>query len=213
VAKVPLAALAGVLFATTVRMVEIGSLRAIMRATPGDAIIVVLTFAVTVAVDLVVAVAVGMGVAMILALRAVAQTAHVSEEAIAVAGDTPQVRALRDDHIVAYRLDGPLFFGAAHRFLLKITDIAEVRIVILRMSRVSTIDATGARILGDAIEQLESRGITVLLSGIAADHDEVLIALGVAEHLRAAGRVFADTPSAIAYAQAAVGVQRQRGSE
>ena len=52
--------------------------------------------------------------------------------------------ALLAEHIVAYRLDGPLVFAAAHRFLLELSDVADVRVVILRMSRVSTIDATGA---------------------------------------------------------------------
>ncbi len=42
----------------------------------------------------------------------------------------------------------------------------EVRVVILRMSRVTAVDATGARVLGDTITRLERRGIIVMLSGI-----------------------------------------------
>jgi SulP family sulfate permease len=76
------------------------------------------------------------------------------------------------------------------------------------MSRVSTIDATGARMLGDAITQLERRGIVVLLTGISAKHDDVLSALGVADHLRREGLIFADTPSAIAQARGIVHVER-----
>ncbi|MEU8270724.1 hypothetical protein AB0B89_26645 [Sphaerisporangium sp. NPDC049002] len=72
VGRIPLAALAGVLLATTVRMVEVGSLRALARATRGDAIVLVLTFTVTVVFDLITAVAVGLGLAVVLALRAVA---------------------------------------------------------------------------------------------------------------------------------------------
>lgn len=45
---------------------------------------------------------------------------------------------------MAYRLDGPLFFAVAHRFLLELTEVADVRVVILRMSRISALDATGA---------------------------------------------------------------------
>jgi SulP family sulfate permease len=73
--------------------------------------------------------------------------------------------------------------------------------VILRMSRVSTIDATGAQVLGDVITRLQRRGITVLLSGIAPGHDQVLTTLGVAEQLRRDGLVFPDTPAAIRYAR------------
>ncbi|MGS2614812.1 SulP family inorganic anion transporter [Micromonospora sp. LZ34] len=202
VGRIPLAALAGVLLATTIRMVEAGSLRALARATHGDALVLVLTFTVTVALDLVTAVAVGVGVAVVIALRAVARTARVEQVPLDRGEHSAEEHALLADHIVAYRLDGPLFFAAAHNFLLQLSDVAHVRVVILRMSRVSTIDATGAQVLGDAILRLHGRGITVLLSGIAPGHDQVLAALGVADQLRHDGLVFPDTPSAIRHARA-----------
>ncbi|MER7441127.1 SulP family inorganic anion transporter [Micromonospora avicenniae] len=201
VGRIPLAALAGVLLATTVRMVEAGSLRALARATRGDALVLVLTFVVTVALDLVTAVAVGVGVAVLIALRAVARTARVEQVPLDRGEHSDEEHALLADHIVAYRLDGPLFFAAAHNFLLQLSDVADVRVVILRMSRVSTIDATGAQVLGDAVLRLQRRGITVLLSGIAPGHDQVLTTLGVAEQLRRDGLVFPDTPSAIRHAR------------
>ncbi len=79
VADIPLAALAGVLLATTVRMVETASIRAITRAGRGDAVVMVATFLVTVVFDLVTAVAVGVGFAAVLALRAVARSARVEQ--------------------------------------------------------------------------------------------------------------------------------------
>ncbi|MEU7996939.1 SulP family inorganic anion transporter [Micromonospora sp. NPDC049060] len=204
VGRIPLAALAGVLLATTVRMVEAGALWALARATQGDALVLVLTFAVTVALDLVTAVAVGVGVAIVIALRAVARTARVEQVPLDPGEHSAEEQALLSDHIVAYRLDGPLFFAAAHSFLLQLSDVADVRVVILRMSRVSTLDATGAQVLGDAILRLQERGITVLLSGIVPGHDQVLATLGVADQLRRDGLVFPDTPAAIRYARTVV---------
>ncbi|GAA2691537.1 SulP family inorganic anion transporter [Actinoplanes palleronii] len=201
VARIPLAALAGVLLATTVRMVETGALLALARSTRSDALVLFLTFTVTVAFDLVTAVAVGIGVAIVLALRAVARTARVEQIPLESGDHSAEEHALLAEHIVAYRLDGPLFFAAAHRFLLQLSEIADVRVVILRMSRVSTIDATGAHVLGDAISRLHRRGIVVLLSGIVASHEEVLTTLGIAEQLRRDGHVFADTPTAITHAR------------
>ena len=201
VSDIPLAALAGVLFATCVRMVETGSILALMRSNRSDAGIVVLTFGVTVVLDLVTAVGVGVGLAVVLALRAVARSARLEEVPLETGNHTAEEHALLSEHIVAYRLDGPLFFAAAHRLLLELTEIADVEVVILRMSRISTMDATGARVLGDAIARLEHRGITVLLSGIAAGHDEFLASLGVVADLRRAGRIFAGTPAAIAHAR------------
>jgi len=204
VSHIPLAALAGVLFATTVRMVEIGSVRAVARSTRSDALILLLTFAVTVAVDLVTAVAVGVGLAVLLALRAVARSAHLEQMPLEPGDHSVEEHALLSEHIVAYRLDGPLFFAAAHEFLLELSYVADVQVVILRMSRVSTIDATGAQVLGDAISQLERRGITVLLSGIASAHNDVLATLGVADHLRRDHLIFPDTPAAIQHARSLV---------
>jgi SulP family sulfate permease len=201
VSRIPLAALAGVLLATTIRMIEAGSLLALARSTRRDAVVLFLTFSVTVVFDLVTAVAVGLGVAIVLALRAVARTARLEQTPLDPGDHSAEEQELLAQHIVAYRLDGPLFFAAAHDFLLQLTEIADVRAVILRMSRVSTVDATGARILDDVITRLQRRGIIVLLSGVHPRHEQVLNALGVAADRHDERSVFPDTPSAIAHAR------------
>lgn len=200
VSHIPLAALAGVLLATTIRMVETAAIVAIARAAKGDALIMAVTFAVTVALDLVTAVAVGIGIAMLLAVRAVAKEARLEqvpldEDSRAILAEE---HALLRDHIVAYRIDGPLFFAAAHRFLLELVEVADVRVVVLRMSRVTALDTTGALVLADAIGKLEHHGILVLVSGVRADHRPLLDTLGA---LPADDRVFDHTPDAIAYAR------------
>ncbi|WP_327093150.1 SulP family inorganic anion transporter [Nonomuraea sp. NBC_01738] len=200
VARIPLAALAGVLLATAVRMVEAGSVRAMVRSTRGDAVVLGLTAVATLALDLVQAVILGLLVAGALALRAIARDVRL--DAMPIRPDLPgdHTEAEHDllaEHIVAYRLDGPLFFAAAHRFLLELSEVAAVSVVILRMSRVTTIDASGALVLGDAIERLERRGITVYVSGIRDGHHRPLHALGVIARLDAEGRVLATTPEAI----------------
>lgn len=201
VSDIPLAALSGVLFATCVRMVETGSLLALMRSTRADALIVALTFTITVALDLVTAVGAGVGVAVVLALRSVARSASLEMVPLEVGDHTAEEHALLTEHIVAYRLDGPLFFAAAHRLLLELAEVADVKVVILRMSRVTTVDSTGARVLGDTITKLERRGVIVMLSGIAPGHHDVLTSLGIDEKLSREGLIFAETPAAISHAR------------
>ena len=70
------------------------------------------------------------------------------------------------------------------------------------MSRISAIDASGARVLRDAIDKLQRRGALVLVSGIRPEHRRPLDALGTLDQLRDAGRVFPSTPEAITYAHA-----------
>ncbi|MEU4091542.1 SulP family inorganic anion transporter [Streptomyces sp. NPDC026673] len=205
VARIPLAALAGVLLATAIRMVEVGSLRAMARATRADGLVLVLTAVATLVLDLVYAVIIGLVVAGALALRAVARHARVDQ--VPLHQDLPgehsaEEHALLAEHIVAYRIDGPLFFAAAHRFLLELTDVADVSVVILRLSRITHIDATGALVLKDAIDKLSRRGITVLASGIGPGRQQPLDSLGVLDALRDAGGLFATTPEAIDAARA-----------
>ncbi|MBI2243577.1 MAG: SulP family inorganic anion transporter [Nocardioides sp.] len=208
VGEIPLAALAGVLVATAFQMVRLSSVAALLRATRGDAAVLVVTAVATVAVDLVTAVIVGLVVAGFFALRQTALAARLDEVPLEEGIDDPddtthadEERRLLDQHIVAYRMEGPLFFAAAHDFLLELSEVSDVRVVVLRMSRLSTIDATGASVLADTIARLEGRGITVLLSGLQPRHDKVLRELGVHGRLGHDRHLFATTPEAIAHAR------------
>jgi MFS superfamily sulfate permease-like transporter len=201
VSDIPLAALAGVLIATAAQMIRVSSLAAIIRSTPGDAATFVITVAATLALDLVAAVLVGFVVAGFFALRQTARTAHLAETPLDDTDHRDEEQALLDQHIVAFRLDGPLFFAAAHDFLLELAEISRVRVVILRMSHVTTIDATGAHVLADIVGRLERRGITVLLSGVRTRHVRVLQQLGVHQRLAHERHVFATTPEAIQHAR------------
>ena len=201
VSAIPLAALAGVLLATATQMVEVSSTLALLRSTRGDAVVLAITATATVVFDLVTAVILGLIVAGAVALRQMAQSAHIDEVPLDHSDHDDEERSLLAEHIVAYRLDGPLFFGAAHKFLLELSEVGDVRVVILRMSRVATLDATGASVLADTVRRLEGRGVTVLLSGIRRDHTQVLAQLGVYDELAHEQHVFDSTPAAIAHAR------------
>jgi MFS superfamily sulfate permease-like transporter len=201
VGAIPLAALAGVLVATAIQMVEASSLVALLRSTRGDAAALVITAGATILLDLVTAVILGLVVAGAFALQQMARSAHLDETDLDHSDHSAEEEALFDEHIVAYRLDGPLFFGVAHTFLIGLAELTEVRVVILRMSRVATLDATGASVLADTIKRLESRGTTVLLSGIRPEHEAVLARLGVFGELGSDRHVFEHTPDAIAHAR------------
>jgi SulP family sulfate permease len=204
VAKIPLAALAGVLMVTAIRMVEIHNVRAVVRATRSDALVFGLTAAATIAFDLIVAVELGIAVAALLALRAVARANPlVGEPGVAPAGEvtTEAEAALLAEHIVTYRIDGALFFGAAQRFLTELTAISDVRVVILRLPQLQMLDATGAQAIGQIVAELESRHITVLLKGPRPEHIKVLRAVGALDLLAHENHCFADLDAALVHAR------------
>ncbi|OXY96505.1 SulP family inorganic anion transporter [Streptomyces diastatochromogenes] len=177
VGRIPLAALAGVLLATAVRMVERDAVRAMARATRGDALVLVLTAGATLALDLVRAVLIGLGVSVLLALRAAMRGTRLTP---AAADELPG-----EAGTVTYRFDGPLLFAAAHRFRCGLADMHDgVSAVDLRLSGLTAVDATGALALKEAVAELRGRGVDVRISGVDLDHRRVLESCGV---LTAAG--------------------------
>lgn len=192
---VPLAALAGVLMVTALRMIDVATARIILRSTRSDALAFVVTALVTVSVDLIVAVFIGMTVAGFLLLRTLSRTTTVAFE------DLPGAVEHGDERIAIVRIDGPLFFAAADRVLDAVTAVDDVTVVILRLSRLGVVDATGAHMLTQIVQQLEGRGITVLLKGVQASHHELFRRVGVLDALRDAEHQFDTLDDAAAYAR------------
>ena len=203
VSHIPLAALAGVLMVTAWRMVEIHNIRAVLRSTRSDALVLVLTAAATIAFDLIVAVEIGVAVAAVLALRHVARSSGAEIEQLpldeTVTGG--EEARLLHERIVVYRLDGSLFFGASQRFLTELTAVSDVKIVILRLSQIQVLDATGAHALGEIVAELEARGITVLLKGLRPRHRRVLLAEGTLDHLAHERHLFDTLEEAVTHAR------------
>jgi len=203
VGKIPLAALAGVLMVTAVRMVELANVRAVMRSTRTDAIVLALTATATIAFDLIVAVELGIALAALFALRAVARTSSATavplSDGAVLDGDTEH--DLLDAGIVAYRIDGAMFFGAAQRFLAELTAVSDVRVVILRLPDMQVLDATGAQALGEIVSELERRHVTVLLKGPRPEHLKILSAVGALDELAHENHLFTDLDAAVAHAR------------
>jgi SulP family sulfate permease len=201
VSKIPVAALAGVLMVTGVRMIERHNIAAVVRATRSDAVVFGLTAAATIAFDLIVAIEMGMAVAAVFALRSVSLAATATPSSIEVELDVDEEHDLLAQHVIAYRLDGALFFGAAQRFLTELTNVADARVVILRMPDLQVLDATGAQALGEIVSELEGRGVTVLLKGARPTHLRSLRAVGALDRLATERHIFSDIESAVKHAK------------
>ena len=199
VGRIPLAALAGVLMVTAVRMVERHNILRIVRATRSDAMTLGITAFVTVAFDLILAVEVGLAVAALLALRHLALTSEPIAEPIAIE-DREWAGTLHRDHIVTYRLDGALFFGAAERFLHQLTEIDDVEVIVLRLPELQLLDASGAHALAEVIDRLERRHITVLLKGPRPEHLRILREVGTLDRLAHENHLFTNLDTAIEHA-------------
>jgi SulP family sulfate permease len=203
VSRVPLAALAGVLMVTACRMVELHNVRAVVRSTRSDAIVLGLTALATVVFDLIMAVEIGIAAAAVLALRHVARTAQVTPMTPDEL-DRERSGSLLDQGILTYRLDGALFFGAAQRFLTELTAVSDAKVVVLRLPDIQVLDATGAQALGEIVAELEHRGITVLLKGPRPEHLRILAVTGALDRLAHENHLFTNLDAALAHARSHV---------
>jgi len=197
VSAIPLAALSAVLMVTSLRMISWATVLRILRSTRSDALTFVLTAVVTVCFDLIEAVEIGVVVAAFFALRTVARRSGVTREAL------PGPVEPGDARIALLRLDGAMFFGAAERISNLITDPdhPDVDVVIIRMSQLGMLDATGANALSRIAEELEARGITVIIKGVRPEHMNLLTNVGVIDSLRHENHLIDSLDDAIAHAR------------
>ena len=195
VALIPLAALAGVLMVTATRMVSLATMRSVVGSTRSDTAIFFLTALITVSFDLIVAVGIGVAVAGFSALRSLSRAGGVTREPL------PGPPQPGDEHIALFRLDGSLFFGAAERMLAAMSDVRNVDVVIIRMSQLQALDATGARVIAELVQTLERRGVTVLVKGVQPQHLNLVTRVGVLESLRHKNHLFDDLGAAVGFAR------------
>ena len=175
---IPLATLAAVLMMVAWNMSEIDHFRSILRAPRSDAGVLLMTFGLTVFTDLTVAVGVGIVAAALLFMKQMADVSNIStitrefadDDALAELKD-PNAINRRDvpAGVEVYEIAGPFFFGVADR----IKDVLHrlerpPKVFILRMRKVSVIDASGIHALEEFHQKCQRDGTRLLLSGVHA---------------------------------------------
>ncbi|MAM58051.1 MAG: C4-dicarboxylic acid transporter DauA [Salinicola sp.] len=163
---VPMASLAALLFVIAWNMSEARHVLRVLRSSPpGDVVILVVCFALTVLFDMVLAVAVGIGLAAALFIRRMAlltRTDRVDVESHpATLGLPPEV--------AVYDIDGPLFFGVAEKALTSLHRVdPKVRIVIIDMEGVPSMDGTAIVAFQALIEAMKRQQVALILVGLPA---------------------------------------------
>jgi len=141
----------------------------------------------------------------VFAIRSLSRATGVTREPIA--GDA----VAGDERIAVIRLDGPLFFAAADRVHDTVTALDQVSVVILRMSQLELVDATGAHVLSEIVRRLEARGITVLIKGVREGHLELFRTVGVLAALRDHRHLFSSLTAAVEHARSHIARERAAG--
>ena len=185
ISRVPMAALAGVLAVTAWRMNEWDEIRDIFQRRFKSAMFAfVSTLIATVALDLTQAIILGIGLSALIFVfqssRAQVTFAPVSVEKMRADGYEMQYDA---DRILVIYITGPLFFGTVNTFNTVLEQLNGNEDIILSLRTVPLLDTTGISAIEELIEQLESEGRRVYLSGLTEPVRSYLERAGVIEHL------------------------------
>jgi SulP family sulfate permease len=166
--RIPLAALAGVLMVTAVRMNEWGSIRFMFKSRFKTAMIgFLITMVATITLDLTQAILIGVFISGAIFINQIASlevdvqnvdAEKLRQRGIATAGKCQHVR-------VAF-LTGPLFFAATGQFNEAFVNLGDTHALILSMRGVPLIDTSGLEALGRLHERLHKQGGTLMIAGM-----------------------------------------------
>jgi SulP family sulfate permease len=171
----PMASLAALLLVVAWNMSEIKHFVHALRVAPKSDVLVLLTcFTLTVVFDMVVSVTVGVMLAALLFMRRMAEVSGVR-----LVDQHPLLSGLPKS-VLVYEVAGPLFFGAAQKAMSALHRVPSgIKVVLLDLSSVPAMDATGLVSLETAVERLQALGVFVVLAGVQAQPLEVLAKSGV----------------------------------
>lgn len=176
IAFIPMAALAGVLSVVAWNMFERHAFWRLLRASKGDAAVLLATFGLTVFRDLTEAIVVGFALGAALFIQRMSQAATVELGAPLVRpdeADTARSRVPYDEttntrhDVVVYRISGAFFFGAAAAIGSVLDRIGDQhRALIIDFSAVPFIDSTAAHTVEGLVATAKRRKIAVWLTGL-----------------------------------------------
>jgi len=185
---VPLCCLSAILFVVAWNMSEVPHVVRLIRGSPAtDVAVLLITFALTVFVDLVVAVNVGVILAALMFMRRMSLAVDVRPHFEGSSDDMGQATLPAGPlppGVVVYSIDGPIFFGAAEKLERTLAHIQRpATTLILRMSQVPFVDATGISAIEEIITDFLKHGATVLLRELRPNVLRKLERAGVIRHL------------------------------
>jgi SulP family sulfate permease len=187
---IPLAALAGVLAVVAWNMVERNAVATLLRATGGDAAVLLATFGLTIFRSLTEAIVVGFALGSLIFIHRMSRTTAIAthralvEEDRADGASADRQRydetAAKDPNVVVYRITGAFFFGAAASIGSVLDRISAThRALVVDLGGVPFVDSTAANTLESLAHKAARRGVEVVLTSTTHDVRQELFAHGL----------------------------------
>jgi SulP family sulfate permease len=187
---IPLASLAGVLAIIAWNMVEKQAVWTLLRASRGDAAVLLTTFFLTVFRDLTEAIVVGFALGSVIFIHRMSEAAAIDQHMPFVAEDEADnvdggrvpydEAATTNRDVVIYRISGAFFFGSAASIGSVLDRIADPhRALLIDFAAVPLLDATAANTIEGLAHKAARRGVRVILTGTNRSIRRELFAHGI----------------------------------
>lgn len=190
---IPLASLGGVLAVVAWNMAEKHEFVSLIKSSPGDAAVLLVTFLLTIFADLTVAIGTGVTLGAFLFLHRMAEAVEVEGGGQLVAEDRADAtgaersaydRVALDGEMLVYRISGAFFFGATAAVGAVLDRIgAKPKIFVLDFSEVPMVDTSAAKVLVSFVRKLKQSGTEVFFSGARPAVRRTLLAAGLRKPL------------------------------
>ena len=177
-AYIPLASLAGVLAIVAWKMIEKHAFATLIRASRGDALVLLTTLGLTIFRDLTEAIVVGFALGSVLFIHRMSKTTAVESHRPFVAEDKADDANggrkpydeddASDPDVVVYRIVGAFFFGAAASIGSVLERISDThKALIIDLAAVPFLDSTAANTIDGLAKKAQRQGVVVILTGVS----------------------------------------------
>ena len=196
---IPQSALAVLVIAIGLSLINKHAIRIVTRSTKSDAVVFGTTFISGLLMPLDTAIYIGVGVSIMLFLKKVARPEMVeytfNAEGQLAQMAQPEQRSIPEVSIV--HVEGELFFGAADLFrdqMRRICEDPNLKIVVLKMRNAHHLDATGVMALEELLRYMQEQQRYLILSEVKADLLRVLNNSGLTKVIEERN-IFRDEPT------------------
>jgi SulP family sulfate permease len=188
----PKAVLAAVIVTAVVGLVDIKEVEHLKRVKKADLVMLLLTFAVTLALGIVQGIAVGVVASLIWMVY------KTTRPHLAILGRVPGTRIFRNvarqkglityEGVLIVRMDAQFYFGNV-AYLREALELAEaklkspLRCVVLDASAINQLDSSAETALSDMWEEYRARGVSLVLASVKGPVRDVLQSSGLAERM------------------------------
>ncbi|GHT10268.1 sodium-independent anion transporter [Bacteroidia bacterium] len=188
---IPMACLAGVLIVVAYNMSEWRTFRSLLKNPKADVVVLLVTFFLTIIFDLTLAIEIGILLAMVLLVKRLSETSHISvlNNKLNMRQDAERTanndELTLPDGVEVYEIEGPFFFGIANKFeeSMRQLSVKHPKIRIIRMRKVPFMDSTGLHNLESLYRLSNKTNIQLVLSGVNDNIREMLVTSGFADKI------------------------------